>query len=54
VTAACLADRVQLVDEDDRRCVGTRLFEQLADARGAEAGEHLDECRCALRVEARA
>src|SRR5581483_11723815 len=44
----------ELVDEDDRRRVLARLFEELADARRAEAGEHLDERRRALRVEARA
>ena len=31
-----------------------RLLEELADARGAEPGEHLDERRGALRVEVRA
>ena len=54
VAAAGLADRVELVDEDDRRRVLARLVEQLADPRRAEAGEHLDERRGALRVEARA
>ena len=48
------ADRVELVDEHDRRRVLARLLEQLADARGAEAREHLDERRRALRVEVRA
>ena len=48
------ADGVELVDEDDRWRVVTRLFEQLADARGAETGEHLDERRRALRIEVRA
>ena len=52
VAAARAADRVELVDEDDRRRVLARLVEQLADARRAEAGEHLDERRRALRVEA--
>ena len=37
------ADGVELVDEDDRGRVLARLFEELADAGGAEAGEHLDE-----------
>ena len=54
VAAARLADGVELVDEDDRRRVLARLLEELADAGGAEAGEHLDERRGALRVEARA
>ena len=48
------ADGVELVDEDDRGRVLARLFEELADAGGAEAGEHLDERRGALRVEVRA
>ena len=48
------ADGVELVDEDDRRRVLARLLEELADARGAEAREHLDERRRALRVEVRA
>ena len=48
------ADGVELVDEDDRRRVLARLFEELADAGGAEAGEHLHERRGALRVELRA
>ena len=47
-------DRVELVDEDDRRRVLARLVEELADPRGTEAGEHLDEGRGALRVEVRA
>ena len=48
------ADGVELVDEDDRGRVLARLLEELADPRGAEAGEHLDERRGALRVEVRA
>ncbi len=44
-------DRVELVDEDDRRGVLPRLVEELADPSGSEAGEHLDEGRGALRVE---
>jgi hypothetical protein len=51
VTAARGADRVELVDEDNRRRVRARLLEELADPRGAEAGEHLDERRGALGVE---
>ena len=54
VAAPRLADGVELVDEHDRRRIPPRLFEQLADASCAEPGEHLDERRCALRVEARA
>ena len=48
---ACRADGVELVDEDDRGRVLARLFEELADPGGAEAGEHLDEGGGALRVE---
>ncbi len=51
---ASRADGVELVDEDDRGRVLARLLEELADTRGAEAGEHLDERRGALRVEVRA
>src|SRR5207342_212532 len=47
-------DRIELVDEDDRRSVLARLLEELADAGRAETGEHLDEGRGALRVEIRA
>ena len=48
------ADRVDLVDEDDRRRVLARLGEQAPDARRAEAGEHLDERGGRLREEVRA
>ena len=48
------ADGVDLVDEDDRRRVLAGLVEQAPDARGAEAGEHLDEARRRLREELRA
>ena len=47
------ADRVELVDEHDRRGVLARLLEQLADAGRAEAREHLDERGRARRVEVR-
>ena len=40
---AHLAERVELVDEDDARRLGFGLLEQIADARGADADEHLDE-----------
>ena len=46
--------RVELVDEDDRWRVLARFREQLPDPRCAEAGEHLDERRGALRIELRA
>ena len=54
VHAAPAADGVELVDEDDRGLVFARDREQLADARGAEAGEHLDEGGGGLREELRA
>ena len=54
VAGALRADRVELVDEDDRGRVLARLFEQLPDSRCAEAGEHLDERRRALGEELRA
>ena len=41
--AARAADGVQLVDEDDRGRRLTRLLEQVAHARGADADDHLDE-----------
>ena len=50
-TGARHADGVELVDEDDRGRVLPRLLEELADPRRAEAREHLDERRGALRVE---
>ena len=53
VAAAAGADGVELVDEEDRGLVLARLVEQAADARGAEAGEHLDERRRRLREELR-
>ncbi len=45
------ADGVDLVDEDDRRGVGLGLLEQVADAAGADADEHLDEVGAGDRVE---
>ena len=41
--AALAADRVDLVDEDDRLAHAARLLEQVADAAGADADEHLHE-----------
>src|SRR5581483_6247622 len=41
--AAVAADGVDLVHEDDARRRLLRLLEQVADARGADADEHLDE-----------
>ena len=43
--AAVAADGVDLVDEDDAGRVLLALLEQVADARGADADEHLDEVR---------
>ena len=43
VHAAVAADGVELVDEHDRRRVLARGLEQVADAGGADADEHLDE-----------
>ena len=54
VRAALAADGVDLVDEDDRRALLARHREQAPDARGAEAGEHLDERGGRLREEVRA
>ena len=45
------ADRVDLVDEDDRGGVLLGLLEQVAHAGGADADEHLDEVRTGDRVE---
>ena len=44
---AHLAERVELVDEDDARRLRFGLLEQIADAGGADADEHLDELRSA-------
>ena len=41
--AALAADRVDLVHEHDARAVALGLVEQVADAAGADAHEHLDE-----------
>ena len=49
--AAVAADGVDLVDEDDRRRVRLGLLEQVADAAGADADEHLDEVGTGDRVE---
>ncbi len=43
--ATVAADRVDLVDEQDRRRLGLRSLEQVAHARGADADEHLHEVR---------
>ena len=49
--AARAADRVELVDEDDRGRMLARLLEQIAHARGADADDHLHELRGAHREE---
>ena len=49
--AAVAADGVDLVHEDDARRVLLRLLEQVADAAGADADEHLDEVRARDREE---
>ena len=49
--AAMAADGVDLVDEDDAGRVLLALLEQVADARGADADEHLDEVGAADREE---
>ena len=43
--AALAPDRVDLVDEDDRPAHPASLLEQVADAAGADADEHLHEVR---------
>ena len=48
---ARLADRVELVDEDDARRLLLRLLKQVAHARRADADEHLDEVRAGEREE---
>jgi hypothetical protein len=49
--ATMTADSVDLVDEHDARRVLLTLLEQVADARRADADEHLDEVRAADREE---
>ena len=48
---ALAADRVDLVDEDDARRIALGLVEEVADAAGADADEHLDELRARDREE---
>jgi hypothetical protein len=52
--AAPLAQRVELVDEDDAGGGLARLLEQIAHPRGADAHEHLDEFRAGDREEGHA
>ena len=49
--AAMTSDRVDLVDEDDAGRVLLALFEEVADARSADADEHLDEVGAGDREE---
>ena len=49
--AALAADGVDLVDEDDARRRFLRLIEEIADARGSDADEHLDEIGAGDRQE---
>ena len=49
--AAVAADGVDLVHEDDAGRVLLRLLEEVADAAGADADEHLDEVRAGDREE---
>ena len=48
---AMAADRIQLVDEDDARSFRLGLLEEVADSRGPDAHEHLDEVRARDREE---
>ena len=48
---ADLAERVELVDEDDAGRLGLGLGEEVAHARRADADEHLDELRAAQAEE---
>ena len=50
--ATLAADRVDLVDEDDRLAHPAGLLEQVADAAGADADEHLHEVGTGDRQEA--
>jgi hypothetical protein len=49
--AAATADRVDLIEEDDAGGVVLGLLEEVADAAGADADEHLDEVRAGDREE---
>src|SRR5690348_15693829 len=56
MSAACIrpagpAKRIELVDEDNRWRVLTRLLEQVANPGGADADEHLDKFRARDRKE---
>ena len=49
--AACTAQRVEFIDEDDGRRLPARLLEQVAHPRRAHADKHLDELRAGDREE---
>ena len=49
--AARAAQGIEFVDEDDRGRLGAGLLEEVADARGADADEHLDELGAGDREE---
>src|SRR5205823_15082128 len=51
IRAACASERVELIDEDDRRRALARLLEQVTHARRADADEHFDELRAVDREE---
>ena len=51
IRAARTSERVELVDEDDRRGALVRLLEQIAHACCADADEHLDELGAVDREE---
>ena len=51
IGAAGAAQRVEFVDEDDRRRLLARLLEQIAHPRRADADEHFDEFRAVDREE---
>ena len=48
---ALASDGIDLVDEDDARRVLLRLLEEVADTRGTDTDEHLDEVRTRNREE---
>ena len=52
--AALAAHSIDLVDEDDGRCILLGLIEQVAHSRGAQSDEHLDEVRACHGVEGHA
>src|SRR5438067_8384261 len=49
--ASMATHRVDLVDKDDAWCMGLPLLEQIANTRGTDTDEHLDEIRSRHREE---